>query len=341
MALERKRLKRDVQSPFIAKVEIPFELELLPSRTVYVLCAYTTEWDLAVIDEIRLQSAKHNPLPDVVEHAVPFTLGEHSLESNLPEISEINRKYADLHLGTIQKCTLVAISGTSNNGWFGAGFFHPTHSTAIQQYIARMRKEYKKLPLIARGALFHWVMLRMAGYAATDATVDFTLVDMWKGWLKLSKDEQQELTAEVEFASKIKVTERCKEWLANGTQKGIELNSYNLETALTPDKRARLWLYVQNKKDILHKEVEAYAMKDWPEDASDTHAHYKQEVNKVLAEMTADYDAFTEKNTKLIQKDFWDFKTPDSSLQLRLANAFVGAMYINKRIQSIEEKKKK
>ena len=327
-----------LQLQFIAKVELPFQLKMLSPPTVYVACTYTTEWDLTVIDEQRL--VKYAKLQDALSHAVPFTLGVHSLEeANLPTIPETARAYAVRNDAAIQQCSLVSMRGTNDDGWEGAGFFHPSRSGAIQQYIARMRAE--KIPLIARGALFHWVMLRMAGYAATATNVNFILVDSWQGRLFLSEDEQHEITADVKFALQKEPTREYKQWLTNGAQHGFKVESNMLTTAFTPDMRARLWLYVHNsKKDAATahlEDVKMYALKNWRADASETHAYYAQEVKRILTKVTKNYDEFTANNITEIQKKYCNNTTVFS--WEKLGQAFVGAMYINKRVKSIKEKR--
>lgn len=319
---------------FIAKVELPFQLKMLHPPTVYVACTHTSsEWHLSVIDEQRL--VKYAQLQDALSHAVLFTLGVHSLEeANLPVIPEADRAYAVQHDAAIQQCSLVSIRGTNDDGWEGAGFFHPSRSGAIQQYIARMRAE--KIPLIARGALFHWVMLRMAGYAATATNVNFILVDSWQGRLFLSEDEQREITADVKFALQQEPTREYKQWLTNGAQHGFKVESNMLTTAFTPDMRARLWLYVVHNS-IKDEDLKMYALKNWRADASETHAYYAQEVEHILTKVTKHYDEFTANNITEIQKKYCNNTTVFS--WEKLGQAFVGAMYINKRVKSIKDKR--
>ena len=217
-----KRAKHSEIIQFLARVTLPVEFELKVS-TVYVLCTFTSgefdEWDLSVINEQRL--IKQERLPNARDYAVPFTLGKHSLETDLPEIAPSTKTYTATHYDAIQRCSLVSIRGSTDLGWQGSGFFHPLNK-AVEEYTARMRDE--EVPLIARGALFHWVMLRMAGYADSDININFSLTDSWHGRLFLSEDEQAQLATEITKGNH-------KAWLKDGALHGFKVDSGMLQTA--------------------------------------------------------------------------------------------------------------
>lgn len=329
----RKRAKQKRVPPFLVRIKLPFTLELLQSDYIYVLCKYTTqglnEWNLSVIDE-QLDNLL---LPQVLKHAVPFTLDEHTVETFSPHVRQTDLNFVAENFSALKHCELVGISGTNAKGWQGEGFFHPAYTPACRGYISRMREKTPELPLIARGALFHWVMLRMAGFKAVDGGVKFKLIDEWRGKFILNKDQQDLIKAEVHEV----MPNPQAEWAAAGE---YQITSNMLRRALTPNYRARLWLYYHGKEgDAASKAVKAgqYAMKHWDKDASATHEYYARAVDDVLARMQATaYETFAAENAKIIESLY-----PGGLTQTRAAKAFIAALYIDRRAKSFEQKLKK
>jgi len=170
---------------FLAKVnleaKLKFEWTALPHSTVHVLCQKHLDghWFLAALDDTALGIA----CPDALRHAVPFVLGEHTT-SRPPAVLPEHMAYARDHFETLAKYQLVAIEQSTMWGeWVGSGFFYPADRPEVQHYVARMRAG--GVPLLPRGALFHWVMLRMSGHEQGEID-DFSLEDGWKGFCKMS-----------------------------------------------------------------------------------------------------------------------------------------------------------
>lgn len=201
-----------------------------------------------------------------------------------------------------------------------------------------MRKTTPKLPLIARGALFHWVLLCITGYAAVDGNVRFTLVDAWTGRFKMNSGEQKQIIKEVvEVLPRALYTfSEFKAWLAAGARRSthFEITSDMLRTALTPNYRARLWLYLNGAAKTNSGAAE-YAMKHWQRDASTTHEYYARALDDVLAKMYT--TEFAKENTKLIETMYGRHDGVQGLNQTAVAKAFLAAMYIDKRVKSFEQ----
>ena len=317
------------RSEFLAKVAVPSEFKLA-IENVFVFCEQDFEnsrWILSALDDSSLS-------PDNKEQAIDFILGEHNiLESStvasfvLKEPSKFT--YAADNYEFYKACSLVSIKKTLDGKWKGNGFFH-NQTFAVKFYIRDLR--HNRIPVVARGALFHWIMLRMSGHAASGAIDDFEIPDVWTGFVRLEEDDIKDVHDTVALLFKGEITASYNEWeqeVRAESKPGYFLDSHDLKSALVPPLRAQL------HRALLPDAAESreqFALQDWNENCeSQTHTYYREKLNKAMEEPM--------ERQQIIDLVSPSFIYKEEELQRAVAISVVAAKYIDRRVASFEAKK--
>ena len=297
---------------FIASVDVHDPPPLFTEEKVYIMCCgYSAKaWRLGVLNSFLLTKQDK-------EAAINFQT-DHNLNA-LPELPPLKTAYAAEHHIRLAKLNIVGIANYGNEKkWECENFFYPKDYPANIDYVQRMKKE-GVLPA-ARGALFHRELIKMTGETVAKDGFTLTLDDQWQGFLKLNATDFQNIEADVLqcAAAATDQTTEYTTWLANAKrQKGTVMNSDMLMSALTPPRRARL--YLLRHPAARDKEVRAFAVAGW-QGESTTEVYYRNEVDSILQNNDGD--------------------VVDHSDDLSIAKGLAAAKYIAKRLESIETGKK-
>lgn len=95
-----------------------------------------------------------------------------------------------------------ASGGYNITQWRGRGFFYDTDDTIRDEVRARLKSQPGadapfKVSMIGRGALYHWVLMHMAGLHKAPSK-SFRLVDGWSGYLTNNLSDHEALLAELD-----------------------------------------------------------------------------------------------------------------------------------------------